>query len=153
MSLAGLFKDVFIVLSSSVIFNAPLTTIQIAGYTVSIAGIQFYKEFKADPQVIFKIPGKLFRCQVDIVQWLYSIVVYILGSTGRIVNSNSNNNNNSNSNSHSNSQASTQVNNLNNSWASLLGGGPDKVSDTENEEENSLLSDTTPTGDDAIQVV
>ena len=72
MSLAGLGKDVFIVVVSSIIFATPLTAIQIVGYVLSLFGIQVYKDYKSDPQSFYKLPGRAMKCQADTFAYIFS---------------------------------------------------------------------------------
>lgn len=69
LSLAGLFKDMLIVLSSVIIFHSPLSSIQVVGYGISIMGLNLYKQHKQDPelvQVIFKkLKNIIFRTTDD----------------------------------------------------------------------------------------
>ena len=52
MSIAGLAKDIIVVVSSSVFFNAPVTFVQYVGYSITVMGMFIYKEFKKDPAAL-----------------------------------------------------------------------------------------------------
>ena len=51
MSIAGLAKDIIVVVTSSMFFHAPVTAVQYGGYGITIAGMFIYKEYK---QVLFQ---------------------------------------------------------------------------------------------------
>ena len=46
MSIAGLAKDIIVVVTSSMFFHAPVTAVQYGGYGITIAGMFIYKEYK-----------------------------------------------------------------------------------------------------------
>jgi len=49
MALAGLVKDMLIVVFSILIFGSPVTTQQYVGYSISLFGLFLYRKFKEDP--------------------------------------------------------------------------------------------------------
>ena len=52
LTLTGLFKDIMLVLFSVVVFFTPITTIQVFGYSISLYGMNLYKEYKTDPAIV-----------------------------------------------------------------------------------------------------
>lgn len=50
IGVSGLLKDMILVASSVLFFGSPITMQQIFGYGVSIVGLSYYREFRADPQ-------------------------------------------------------------------------------------------------------
>lgn len=52
MSVCGPFKDILVILSSSVIFGAPITSIQFLGFLVSITGMLLYRLAKLYPEYL-----------------------------------------------------------------------------------------------------
>lgn len=49
LALAGLFKDVILVISSIIIFRSPVTLLQYYGYSISVIGMNLYREYRKDP--------------------------------------------------------------------------------------------------------
>jgi hypothetical protein len=49
LTLAGLFKDVLLVIFSVLFYLSPLTAMQVVGYAMSLSGMNIYKDFKKDP--------------------------------------------------------------------------------------------------------
>jgi len=46
LSLAGVFKDIFLVLSSVLVFQTPVTLLQYIGYSVSLLAMNLHKEYQ-----------------------------------------------------------------------------------------------------------
>ena len=53
MSLCGLLKDIFVVISSVLIFYSPISITQIVGYTISLIGLHIYRHYKNSPQELW----------------------------------------------------------------------------------------------------
>lgn len=53
MSLCGLLKDIFVVISSVLIFYSPISFTQIVGYTISLVGLHIYRHYKNSPQELW----------------------------------------------------------------------------------------------------
>lgn len=49
LTLAGIVKDILLVLSSVAFFGSPVTILQYAGYGLALLGLNAHKEFKRDP--------------------------------------------------------------------------------------------------------
>lgn len=49
MSLAGLLKDILLVVSSILFFHSILTSLQLVGYSISLVGLHFNKEYRSNP--------------------------------------------------------------------------------------------------------
>eukprot|EP01034_Spumella_vulgaris_P029308 gene29308-36334_t len=49
MSVSGPIKDILIVISSVVFFHAPVTMLQFVGFSISLFGLNLYRQFKTDP--------------------------------------------------------------------------------------------------------
>ena len=52
LTLGGLVKDVMLVVSSVVFFSSPIATIQVVGYSISLYGMNMYKDFKKSPETV-----------------------------------------------------------------------------------------------------
>jgi uncharacterized membrane protein YeiH len=52
LTLGGLIKDVLLVVSSVVFFSSPIATVQIVGYSISLYGMNVYKDFKKSPETV-----------------------------------------------------------------------------------------------------
>jgi drug/metabolite transporter (DMT)-like permease len=52
IALAGLLKDIILVVSSWAIFGAPISQMQMIGYTITVAGLMVYKEYKRNPATV-----------------------------------------------------------------------------------------------------
>ena len=50
LTLAGVVKDVLLVLLSVIIFGSPVTAIQCGGYALALAGLNLHKEYKKNPE-------------------------------------------------------------------------------------------------------
>jgi hypothetical protein len=49
LSLGGILKDILLVALSVVFFQAPVSTLQIFGYAISLYSMNVYKDYKANP--------------------------------------------------------------------------------------------------------
>ena len=49
LSLGGIIKDVLLIILSVLIFRSPVTGIQVFGYSISLFGMNLYKDYKKDP--------------------------------------------------------------------------------------------------------
>jgi drug/metabolite transporter (DMT)-like permease len=49
LTLAGIFKDILLVVLSVLVFGSPVTPLQICGYGVALTGLNLHKEYKKDP--------------------------------------------------------------------------------------------------------
>jgi hypothetical protein len=47
LTLAGIIKDIALIVVSIWLFGNPITTVQVAGYTLALFGLQMYHEFRA----------------------------------------------------------------------------------------------------------
>ena len=63
MSIAGLLKDVLLVVSSVVIFRSQLTSLQVAGYSISALGMLLYRDYKSGEQGTVMICRSLLSCR------------------------------------------------------------------------------------------
>jgi hypothetical protein len=54
LTLAGIVKDIMLVCSSMVIFQAPVTPLQFLGYAVTLLALNLHKEFKKNPAILDK---------------------------------------------------------------------------------------------------
>jgi drug/metabolite transporter (DMT)-like permease len=52
LTLAGIFKDILLVVLSVAIFGSPVTPLQIMGYAVALTGLNLHKEYKKNPTKI-----------------------------------------------------------------------------------------------------
>jgi drug/metabolite transporter (DMT)-like permease len=59
LTLAGIVKDLLLVILSVLIFGSPVTPLQYAGYSVALLGLNLHKEYKKNPERIGHI-----------IQWL-----------------------------------------------------------------------------------
>ena len=50
MTLGGIAKDIMLIILSVTIFRTPVTGVQVFGYSISLAGMNLYKNFKTDPK-------------------------------------------------------------------------------------------------------
>mmetsp|Transcript_13222 Transcript_13222/g.24391 ORF Transcript_13222/g.24391 Transcript_13222/m.24391 type:complete len:310 (+) Transcript_13222:123-1052(+) len=49
LTLAGIFKDILLVVLSVLVFGSPVTPLQVLGYAVALAGLNLHKEYKKSP--------------------------------------------------------------------------------------------------------
>lgn len=59
LTLAGVAKDLLLVVLSVLIFGAPVTPLQYAGYTVALIGLNLHKEFKKSPDNIVVLLARI----------------------------------------------------------------------------------------------
>jgi hypothetical protein len=50
MNICGPIKDILLILSSSLIFQSPVTSLQWLGFSISLIGIALYRSYKIDPR-------------------------------------------------------------------------------------------------------
>lgn len=55
MTLAGIVKDILLVILSVAVFGSPVTPLQYAGYGVALLGLNLHKEFKKNPDRIGQV--------------------------------------------------------------------------------------------------
>jgi drug/metabolite transporter (DMT)-like permease len=49
LTLAGIFKDILLVVLSVLVFGSPVTPLQVVGYGVALTGLNLHKEYKKNP--------------------------------------------------------------------------------------------------------
>jgi len=54
LTLAGVIKDILLVILSMTIFGSPVTGLQYIGYGIALVGLNLHKEYKKDPQEMSK---------------------------------------------------------------------------------------------------
>ena len=59
LTLAGIVKDIMLVLLSVIIFGSPVTPLQYVGYGVALLGLHLHKEYKKEPEKIATLFGKI----------------------------------------------------------------------------------------------
>jgi hypothetical protein len=52
LTLAGIVKDILLVLLSMAVFHSPVTPLQYAGYAVALVGLNLHKEYKKNPEKV-----------------------------------------------------------------------------------------------------
>jgi drug/metabolite transporter (DMT)-like permease len=52
LTLAGIFKDILLVVLSVLVFGSPVTLLQVFGYAVALTGLNLHKEYKKNPTKI-----------------------------------------------------------------------------------------------------
>jgi hypothetical protein len=62
LTLAGIVKDIMLVVLSVVVFASPVTPLQYAGYGVALLGLNLHKEFKKNPERISNLISYLLSC-------------------------------------------------------------------------------------------
>ena len=60
LTLAGIVKDILLVLLSVLVFESPVTPLQYAGYSVALLGLNLHKEYKKAPEKITNMITYLF---------------------------------------------------------------------------------------------
>ena len=65
LTLAGVIKDVFLVVLSVIVFRSPVSTTQIVGYGIAFFGLNLHKEYKKDPEKVYKTFSDYFFCCVQ----------------------------------------------------------------------------------------
>ena len=53
--IGGIIKDIMLVALSFTVFNSPVTLIQLFGYSISLTGINAYKNYKSNPELFTRI--------------------------------------------------------------------------------------------------
>jgi drug/metabolite transporter (DMT)-like permease len=64
LTLAGIVKDIMLVLLSVLIFGSPVTPLQYVGYGVALLGLHLHKEYKKTPEKVAALFGKLVGCEL-----------------------------------------------------------------------------------------
>ena len=62
LTLAGVFKDILLVLLSVTVFGSPVTPLQYAGYSVALLGLNMHKEYKKNPERISQLITYVISC-------------------------------------------------------------------------------------------
>lgn len=62
LTLAGIIKDIMLVVLSIVVFGSPVTPLQYAGYGVALLGLNAHKEFKKNPERIGQLITYMVTC-------------------------------------------------------------------------------------------
>lgn len=60
-TLAGVIKDILLIILSVVIFNAPVTLLQYLGYALALVGLNLHKEYKKDPHKYINLLERAFN--------------------------------------------------------------------------------------------
>lgn len=68
LTLAGVLKDILLVVLSMVIFGAPVTPTQYVGYGIALLGLQLHKQYKKDPERISLLITAISTCGESIKQ-------------------------------------------------------------------------------------
>ena len=64
LTLAGIVKDILLVMLSVVVFGSPVTAVQYAGYALALFGLNLHKEYKKNPERISALMGYMMCCGV-----------------------------------------------------------------------------------------
>ena len=62
LTLAGVIKDILLVLLSVTVFGSPVTPLQYAGYSVALLGLNMHKEYKKNPERIGQMMTYVLSC-------------------------------------------------------------------------------------------
>jgi drug/metabolite transporter (DMT)-like permease len=62
LTLAGIIKDILLVVLSVLVFGSPVTPLQYFGYSVALLGLNAHKEYKKSPETAAKTVAALFPC-------------------------------------------------------------------------------------------
>lgn len=62
LTLAGIVKDILLVLLSVTVFGSPVTPLQYAGYAVALVGLNLHKEYKKNPDRISQLVTSWMTC-------------------------------------------------------------------------------------------
>ena len=62
LTLAGVMKDILLVLLSVTVFGSPVTPLQYAGYAVALAGLNMHKEYKKNPERVSQLIAYSMSC-------------------------------------------------------------------------------------------
>lgn len=55
LTLAGIFKDILLVTLSVIVFQSPVSNLQMVGYAVALVGLNLHKEYKKSPERVAAI--------------------------------------------------------------------------------------------------
>mmetsp|Transcript_15501 Transcript_15501/g.14033 ORF Transcript_15501/g.14033 Transcript_15501/m.14033 type:complete len:320 (+) Transcript_15501:51-1010(+) len=64
LTLAGILKDILLVVLSILVFGSPVTPLQYAGYGVALLGLNLHKEYKKNPERITHLVTYLVSCGI-----------------------------------------------------------------------------------------
>lgn len=67
MTLAGPIKDICIIITSVIVFESPISSLQIIGFSTTLLGLKFYRDFKTDPM---KMLSDIMRIKDTIIKIL-----------------------------------------------------------------------------------
>mmetsp|Transcript_28554 Transcript_28554/g.39300 ORF Transcript_28554/g.39300 Transcript_28554/m.39300 type:complete len:319 (-) Transcript_28554:115-1071(-) len=62
LTLAGIIKDILLVVLSITVFGSPVTPLQYAGYGVALLGLNLHKEYKKNPDRIAQLISYMLSC-------------------------------------------------------------------------------------------
>lgn len=62
LTLAGIAKDILLVVFSVIVFGSPVTPLQYAGYSVALLGLNLHKEYKKNPDRITQLLQYMMSC-------------------------------------------------------------------------------------------
>lgn len=62
LTLAGIVKDILLVMLSVYVFNSPVTLIQYIGYSIALLGLNVHKEYKKNPERMGQIFTSIATC-------------------------------------------------------------------------------------------
>ncbi len=62
LTLAGIVKDILLVILSVTVFGSPVTPLQYAGYGVALLGLNLHKEYKKSPERIGQLVTYMLSC-------------------------------------------------------------------------------------------
>lgn len=62
LTLAGILKDILLVMLSVTIFGSPVTPLQYAGYSLALIGLNLHKEYKKNPERIAQLLLYVLSC-------------------------------------------------------------------------------------------
>ena len=62
LTLAGVIKDILLVVLSVTVFGSPVTPLQYAGYSVALLGLNMHKEYKKNPERIGQMMTYVLSC-------------------------------------------------------------------------------------------
>ena len=62
LTLAGIVKDIMLVVLSVTVFGTPVTPLQYGGYSVALIGLNLHKEYKKNPERIGQVINYILTC-------------------------------------------------------------------------------------------
>lgn len=62
LTLAGIVKDILLVMLSVTVFGSPVTLLQYVGYSVALLGLNLHKEYKKNPEKITQLLTYMASC-------------------------------------------------------------------------------------------